>query len=706
MGGGHGSPGGVRTHWERTPPASPGLTIPRTQSELLTLSDIVSPVLDQLAADSGLQEEELATFMTVFRLLTKESLALPAALPLPRFSGICNDGVPWQFCVSLGGEMSVRFLTEVGQPGMDLDTRTALTLRRVERILACLGASAAYSDVQTVARLAPGTADSETASAALWVAVAAVPASQLRLRVYANNGWGLELERWRRVSCALSDLAAESFRSALRSLAPMLVPYFSPAGLAVTVVPGSGAVKLYMRPRCKPWAILPELLRGTIGDAADGFLSAVEGGLGRSLSELPSHALVLSLAMPRQADVLDVKLDLCGHCLFASEESAGAAVDTLAMRLRLDPARYRRARTVIASASGSRASLRHAFVGFGFNPEAGARVEVYLEPPVIQRSDVTRKLAVRRPPTSHVGAAIDAAAHFLIAAEEPTGGWTDYLLPVGASTSWVTAYVADALWSAREVVRDLEEIDTACSNAARALRQWADHGRWSYNANTDCDADSTALALILLHSMGEPAPAASASLQPFRNADGGYGTFAGAGTGIGWGQSHADVTPTALRALGAAKLDPSLGACCASRSDNGSWHSYWWKTDLYATEANLRLLDIGLRYDECKRSLPWLLCAPETANAFEVALLSLALGHVTAEASTARLNQLLELLLTLQHPSGAWSPGAWLRVTYPECIAPWLSPNRSGPLYCDCGLFTTATALRALVDVARQRPRR
>jgi len=71
-------------------------------------------------------------FWTLFELLTRESLTYDGDPCVPPFSGICNDGTPWQFCVSLGAATpQIRYLTEVGRPGTQMGERVALARARL-----------------------------------------------------------------------------------------------------------------------------------------------------------------------------------------------------------------------------------------------------------------------------------------------------------------------------------------------------------------------------------------------------------------------------------------------------------------------------------------------------------------------------------------------------------------------------------------------
>jgi hypothetical protein len=660
------------------------------------LTDVVAPALARLMDDADLVGSNRRLFETIFRLLTKESLQLPAAGPLPRFSGICNDGTPFQFCITLSPDRpGVRYLTEVGQPGMDLTARVTVTRRRLETVCEVLGCGSRLPSFDPLARLLPN-GDLESIGG-LWVGAGADPAG-IRLRLYANCGFGTEFERWRRVARCLTELDAEPFRALLRPMAPTLVPNFTPSGFALTIPGEPRTLKLYLRPRGIEWDAVSRVLARVGGDEAGAMLAAIERALWHPIEALPPHALILSLAHSDGSGSLDAKLDLCGHCLFTAGADAATTVVRLARRLELDPGPYARARKHIEIDAKELEPSEHAFVGVGYHPDRGYRLNVYLRPPIGRRR--LRRKPMRSAPTPEAvraKATADAVRHLLRVAEAE-GRWSDYHLPVGPSTTWVTAYVANALEDARGAFAGALELD-----AERAHALVVDHltaaspsrSGWAYNDKTEPDADSTALALLYLRRRGAPTADPRASLDVYQNPDGGFGTFA---TCDSWGNSHADVTPTAIRASSSAPLTSSDLPSILGARENGYWRSFWWRTDLYATEANLRLLADAGAYEETVVSRPYLLNVTPVENAFETALRVRALASLPSDPEVlSALAEALAFLLEMQERDGGFPPGAWLRLTYPMCARPWEAPDTSGPLYLDDGIMTTATALSALV---------
>ncbi|HEX2735551.1 MAG TPA: hypothetical protein VHM70_28315 [Polyangiaceae bacterium] len=315
----------------------------------------------------------------VYELLTRESLDYVASVASKRFSGICNDGTPWQFCSVLdsSGTETVRFLTEVGAQGVPLSERTALTVSRVEQILKLLDRTDHDGAIDVIAKLTPR--DDEQ-SAGLWVGCAANAAYGVRLRVYANNGWGSTTDRWLRLVEGFRGLAAGGFAAEVNALVQLLVPTFSPNGLAWTVPASTPRCKLYLRPIGEPWGPVRELAAAILGRRAGGFLASIEHAFGKALEAMPSKSLVASIAGPARGGPVDLKLDLCGHCLLQNDAAASSVVIKLCEALSLAPAPYQELLRDVRGCTRESDSSTVAFIGVGLSAEGSPRVNVYFTP--------------------------------------------------------------------------------------------------------------------------------------------------------------------------------------------------------------------------------------------------------------------------------------------------------------------------------------
>jgi hypothetical protein len=290
-----------------------------------------------------------------------------------------------------------------------------------------------------------------------------------------------------------------------------------------------------------------------------------------------------------------------------------------------------------------------------------------------------------------------AAVGYLVDRQDASGCWRDYRLPVGVSDEWVTALVGFACAEAAPALHGSRSGDA--SNAAWRALEWLVGSRaydagWGFNGSTGPDADSTAWAMRLHDALGQSVRTADVDfLLGHWHARRGFATFRRADA---WGAAHPDVTPVAALALPVelrARLQPDLlAAVAASRSADGTWPSYWWRSRHYATAANGELLASWGLAPLCS------LIVDTTSGALH-SHLDAACALMTAEvtdACDAATEALASGLMAAQRPDGSWDGSDDLRVTDPRCHNPWETP--AGQRYRDIDAFvTTATSLRALV---------
>ena len=290
---------------------------------------------------------------------------------------------------------------------------------------------------------------------------------------------------------------------------------------------------------------------------------------------------------------------------------------------------------------------------------------------------------------SELGEASRRAAAFLLGSQDADGGWRDFNLYKGIATSWTTAHVATALAAAV----GLDDRIPAASEAAAGFlsRHREASGGWAYNARCMADADSTALALIFLTGrVPRPNLKDVAVLASFQRADGGFATYRHLPATHPWGASHAEVTPTALRALA-----PFLAEDHAILRSGRDWlarHAgrdeavYWWTTPEYL---RLEMARLGAPMARGSADIP---CGEvfSTALAIERSILAGGPKHVVA----------VRYLLERQCADGSWPSTPILLVPDPNA-RPGSAAARTGHGYADQNrTFTTATVLSAL-NVAR-----
>ena len=257
--------------------------------------------------------------------------------------------------------------------------------------------------------------------------------------------------------------------------------------------------------------------------------------------------------------------------------------------------------------------------------------------------------------------AIARAQAFLLARQDPDGGWRDYLLAPGRSEAWTTAVVACALQS---VAGQHRLRATALERAAAFHLATRRPGGWGYNRHTACDADSSAWTLRCLAGQGMVAADAAALFLRYRSATGHVRTFDSVERFGHWAAPHDEVAPLvglALLAHGdhaaAAALRPVL---IAAWEANG-WQPYWWQGDAYVRTQNLEFLAAsgGIPPHIAQTESAHLHAAPPPTTAFDLAQ---QLSSALLLDATERAHVLAAALLQSQMEDGGWPPSLVLLV--------------------------------------------
>jgi hypothetical protein len=374
----------------------------------------------------------------------------------------------------------------------------------------------------------------------------------------------------------------------------------------------------------------------------------------------------------------DVKLDVCGHCLPYGSEEWRLRIASLAATLGV-------AAPPLGDVLGEG---EVAFAGGAVDVHGEARLNVYMKPfagaeEILPRE---RRALLRR--------TLDA----LVAHQQDDGSWRDFMLPLGESTEWVTAYAGLAAVNGAAIL-DHEPARTAAERAAAWLTMCrAYDAGWGFNDVTGPDADSTAFALRLLRELRRPVHEADAIWLRGRWREGeGMATFDDDRTA--WGHAHPCVTAAAFSGLTAMQrriLAPSAAAILhRTRRADGTWNAYWWRTNHYSTWQHLRLArELGLDGWPDLR----VVSSERPATALEQ-VLAFGIDELRSAPAEGRLES-LRAISALQRGDGTWPPSRDLRVTDPDCAAPWSHP--CGALYEDVrGIFTTATVAHVLIEGER-----
>lgn len=671
--------------------------------------------------------------LRVYEMLTRESLALDINAPIPKFSTINDDGVPFEFSVSVGGSNGgLRILTEIGVPGTSLPNRINMTILRLNDVLSYLELQNAAVQINSAfSTLFPDNSrDLIGWRGGAWIAAGFMTDGRINLRIYINAADGDVNDRWLRLGKMLSRLDRFNASEKLCALSPLVSTAAAPLGIAFDILPdGLGRVKFYLRTYKYSHSFLDSVL-------AEVGLSKFRG-LWHDFSEIllvekqtyPDQAIVLSLEFPREDDAeIDLKIDACAHCLFNNDQTARHACLEIAQRWSMDITPYENMLEELSGTHLSEKELRHhAFFGIGFSHLKNYRFNIYLKPAVAAylKDGQTGFYPIETfcIPHSHskslymhdeeeflddLKRSFKSAAEYIIKHQSQSGQWIDFVLPVGSSDAWVTAYVGLALvnLSKELVTKKVEKaVENACSWSIRAMQP--DFG-WGYNAFTESDADSSAQIVLFLSACNHRLPDGCFEfLQSHQKQDGGFATYNRPNPNNSWGYSHPDVTPIVLNALLTNKAINTGLLVSASKyiesnqNSDGIWRSYWWDSYLYSTWANINLLmKNGLPYDS-QKCLDFLTRQPLPKDAFSLSLLGGCLFLLRSHFGDPNPEPLaiLRKIIQLQSVDGSWYSSRILRLTDEKLKEPWDYPY-AGELFTDYrNLFTTATVLRCLTPV-------
>lgn len=590
---------------------------------------------------------------------------------LPGASCLNSDGAPLQLCISADKKRSD--LRIIGDPGANLPGIEDRYRSSYEALLSCLESCDSKEILETAKitfqRLLPSEEEGRSfyRNGFLWIGASpdragaafyleAAPLGRIR-------GWQ-EAEQWLH-EILPSDGPAKTAIARLRDLGVI-----ASMGLEGSAIENSRA-KIYFR-LVRSASLCQLGLDPLVSEEVAHFLRIAMDRSGLDLS-----GLVLSVGFSlKTGELVDAKIDLCGHCLAHSKSKWLEIIRQLSDRFDLAPIPL------------SKALVEHnceiAFLGFGLDKSRNSRLNVYLK-----ASDPYGSLA-----SGEIEAAIKDGAGYLCSIQRDNGSWCDYTLPVGICDQWITAYVGLSLARYAHQTGSSVFRKAAENGAAWLCRDRSYSAGWGYNGVTGPDADSTAISLQLLQELGlSIRPEDQAFLLRHWRMEGGMATY---DRDDAWGTAHWDVTP--LGYLGLNNGDRHrlrnifLKGLEASRMSTGMWRAYWWRNPFYSTFVTLETLD-KLCLKEPEFTADTSLKPIKVDNAFDLACL---IGIKTLRsASFEDISPLLCKLLSWQRADGRWPGHPNLRVTDPSCYEPWVKP--SGIYYTDeAATITTATVIRIL----------
>ncbi|MFB9239670.1 hypothetical protein ACFFWC_29765 [Plantactinospora siamensis] len=291
------------------------------------------------------------------------------------------------------------------------------------------------------------------------------------------------------------------------------------------------------------------------------------------------------------------------------------------------------------------------------------------------------------------------AVGYLRRLQHPQGSWSDFMVAVGCSDSWVTGYAGSALAAAAASPTLDPAVRTAAAEGADAAADWllstvGPGAVWGYHRGVAPDADSTAWVVRLLAAVGRPVPAAALEFLTAHEGTAGYRTYQDVYRTGRWSEPTPDVTAAALLARyeGGALGRPALADAWSRlvarwQRPPGRWTSIWWAEDGYPTALALEAWTVAGRPGLAPVPAP--VRPPATAFGHASWLHALVLADAPVDARS---------LLAAERPGGGWAGDA-------ELLVPDPSGGGVTERSVDArGVFTTATALRALLTAAPALP--
>jgi hypothetical protein len=283
----------------------------------------------------------------------------------PFASRLNNDGSPLQVCLTArSGRRAVHLVLDPGSDAFDAQEHHARGVCALERAAARqLSATARDGVLRLIAETLPLDVRAVPALSVgtLWLGM---PLLGGGLAVYVNGAWGEEHEQWERIdgwleAAGVSRRARAPSLRALRGRARV-------ASIGMDIAPdGACRLKVYFRLR-----VAAPL--GTLGDPLwthDALVRFLTLGVGER--PISAQGLVFCLAFEHAAaHPVDVKVDICGHCL-----APRADVDEVLRRTANAPG----VQVPQLRPWRGRPDVEVAFIGMGASADGTIRCNVYLK---------------------------------------------------------------------------------------------------------------------------------------------------------------------------------------------------------------------------------------------------------------------------------------------------------------------------------------
>jgi len=348
---------------------------PQVQNHLLELIHLL---------DLSDQEERILKF---FALLTAESLNISPIDLTPQWSTINNNGIPFQFDVSLGRKAEeLRFLTEVGAGASRPSCQIMLSYARLQticedlgwskhiRLIREVGENLLPQDLETIEMLQAGT---------VWIGLGFGKNVLPRLSIYYEVRWGSLEERWLRLFRFLLNQGCYKAVEQLRSLLHTMSCFSQPLGIAIDLDDqGLRVIKLYFRTFRTAINELSQVLNKAGFVAQTVILNALSQTLLNPGEVFPPNAIVYYLAISPSSDQIEAtKVDVCSHCINLDDQETRERWINLANRLGIETEIYLKVLNLLLHSSNSHSQeICHAFLGIGLDLKERIKLNSYLRP--------------------------------------------------------------------------------------------------------------------------------------------------------------------------------------------------------------------------------------------------------------------------------------------------------------------------------------
>ncbi len=344
-------------------------------------------LLKQLIHLYNLQSEE-PLILKVFNTLTHECLSYPTTERLPQFSLICGDFTPIQFSVSLSRTRhkgtALRYVTEISKPFMSLPARVALGRKRIPMLLELINATRLQPLIQRVLELLLPSSRllSNHPMFGFWIGVQHKSSLAPALEIYCNLLWQLG-NPWSMSYETLQLLDRIDLLRVIVDIQKSLSYCCQPNSIGLQCnADGFNMARLYLRGYQLSWSSIHNFFKKmgwtSFENGFELFHKVLLSGRGTYIP----HSVIFSVGSPWEPrEFYDIKVEVGPHYYLKNDETIRHRITELARELMLDVKPYEQMLDLFSNGTLTQDTIRfHDVVGIGFNPQTGARLNIYLRP--------------------------------------------------------------------------------------------------------------------------------------------------------------------------------------------------------------------------------------------------------------------------------------------------------------------------------------